>query len=409
MSLWQTLRVALRALVRNRTRSFLTALGVMIGVGAVIAMVAIGEGAKSAVEKVFAGMGTNLLVVMSGSMSTGGAMGGSGTSPTLTWGDFDAIRNEIGTVRAAAPALRSGAQLVSGELNWSTTVVGSTPEYLEVRNWAMESGSFFTQSDVDTGAKYVVLGQTVVDNLFGPHADPVGQSIRIKNIPFQVVGVLTRKGQSPMGSDYDDTAVIPASTFQAKIQGGLKQLLTGVVYVSATSPATMKQAEGQIADLLRERHRIEPGADDDFTVRNLSEIASAQQQGTKILTALLAAVAAVSLLIGGIGIMNIMLVSVTERTREIGIRMAVGAKPRHILAQFLAEAFVLSMAGGLIGVGLGVLAAQQLAEQFHWPLLIRTDMTLLSLGFSGVVGVLFGLYPALKASRLDPIQALRFE
>jgi putative ABC transport system permease protein len=409
MSLLSILRVASRALLRNRMRSFLTTLGVIIGVAAVIAMVAIGEGAKARVEQSFASMGTSLLIVMSGSSTSGGARGGFGSMPTLTWDDLQAIQAEVPSVRVAAPSLRSTAQLVYEDQNWSTSVTGTTPEYFEIRSWRMSKGAAFTQSDIDGSTKVAVLGQTVVTNLFGASADPVGQVFRIRNIPFQVVGVLERKGQSPMGQDYDDTVVIPSSTFQSKIQGGLQKYLSGAIMVSAVSPAATERAERDVANLLRDRHRIQPGSDDDFSIRNLTEIASAQQEGTRTLTLLLSSIAAVSLLVGGIGIMNIMLVSVTERTREIGLRMAVGAKPRDILSQFLVEALTLSVAGGLFGVGLGIGVARRLATQFDWPMLIRPDIVVISVAFSALVGIAFGLYPARKASLLDPIEALRYE
>jgi putative ABC transport system permease protein len=402
-------RLAGRALTRNKMRSFLTTLGVVIGVGAVIAMTAIGEGARLRVQQTFEAMGTNMLIVLPGSSATGGMQGGYGSQPTLTWEDLRSIRTELSTVRTAAPVLRASAVVQSEDQNWTTGIVGTTPEYFPIRNWGFAAGHAMTQEDVDSGAKVVLLGQTVVEKLFGAHANPVGQVVRIKMVPYQVVGVLTKKGQSPMGSDYDDTAIVPVTTFQAKVQGGLTQFLTGAIFVSAVSPEATPRAQQQIAGLLRDRHRLGPGIDDDFSLRNLSEVASAQAQGTAVLTTLLASIAGVSLLVGGIGIMNIMLVSVTERTREIGIRMAVGGRPADILAQFVTEALALSVGGGLIGVGLGLGIASLLAREFHWPTIIRAGTILLSMGFSALVGIIFGLYPAQKASRLDPIEALRFE
>jgi len=409
MSPLQTLRVAIRALLRNKLRAFLTTLGIIIGVSAVIAMVAIGEGAKARVEESFASMGSNLLVVLPGTTTAGGQRGGFGSMPTLTWDDLKAIQTEVPTVKYAAPQLRVNAQLLSEDQNWNTGVYGTTPQYFLVRNWPVSSGSEMSDSDVDTGAKVVFLGQTVVEKLFGQNTDPVGQIVRIKNIPFEVKGVLSRKGQSPTGQDYDDGVFIPLKTFQTKVQGGLSQFLNGVIYVGATSTAATSKAQQQVTNLLRDRHRIGPGTDDDFSIRNLTELASAQEQGTRTLTTLLASIAAVSLLVGGIGIMNIMLVSVTERTREIGIRMAVGANPADILAQFLVEALTLSFAGGVVGISLGILTARRLADQFGWPMLIRPDIVAIAVAFSGLVGVVFGLYPARKASQLDPIDALRFE
>ncbi len=405
----ETLRLASRALVRNTLRSLLTILGVVIGVGAVIAMVAIGEGAKRRVEQTFEAMGTNLLIVMSGSSAAGGMHGGFGSQPTLTWEDLKAVQRELPAVRTAAPVLRDAAPVQAEEQNWTTAILGTSPEYFDIRRWRTTSGRLIDASDVEAGAKVVLLGRTVVTKLYGAGADPVGQTVRIKRIPFSVVGVLEVKGQSPMGQDYDDTVVMPVTTYQAKVQGGLGKFVPGFFFVSATGPGETTRAQAQIEALLRDRHRIASGEDDDFSVRNLSEIATAQEQGTRVLTTLLASIAAVSLLVGGIGITNIMLVSVTERTREIGVRRAVGAKARDILAQFVVEALVLSLAGGVIGVLLGLGVAWQLSRSFHWPLVVRPAVIALAMGFSAAVGVGFGLYPARKASRLDPIDALRFE
>ena len=405
----QTLRVAVRALLRNKMRSFLTTLGIIIGVSAVIAMVAIGEGAKAMVEASFAAMGTNMLVVLPGSTTAGGQRGGFGSMPTLTWDDLRAIQSEVPSVKYAAPLLRSNAQLASEDQNWNTTVYGTTTDYFLIRDWPTASGSPMTEADVESGAKVVFLGETVVEKLFGPNTDPIGQLVRIKNVPFEVRGVLATKGQSPMGQDYDDAAFVPLKAFQTKIQGGLQQFIAGAIYVGATSTEATERAEQQVTSLLRDRHHIGPSAEDDFSIRNLTELANARQEGTKTLTTLLASIAAVSLLVGGIGIMNIMLVSVTERTREIGVRMAVGANPGNILAQFLVEALTLALAGGVIGVALGIAAAGRLAAEFSWPVLIRPDIVVVAVAFSALVGVVFGLYPARKASRLDPIDALRFE
>ncbi|HUL60325.1 MAG TPA: ABC transporter permease, partial [Anaeromyxobacteraceae bacterium] len=406
MNVLEILRVAFRALVRNKMRSFLTTLGIVIGVAAVIAMVAIGDGAKSKVEQAFAAMGSNMLILLPGSTTAGGVQGGFGSMPTLTWDDVRAIRSEAPAVRYVSPALRSTVQVVSEDQNWTTSVNGVAPEYFAIRDWRAARGALFSASDVDSGTKVVVLGQTVVDKVFGPNVDPTGLAVRIKNVPFDVVGVLAAKGQSPMGQDYDDAVFVPYSTFQAKIQGGLKNLVQGAVFVGSDSAAGTARAERQIRELLRDRHRLASGADDDFSIRNLTEMANATEEGTRTLTTLLAAIAAVSLLVGGIGIMNIMLVSVTERTREIGIRMAVGARGRDILLQFLVEALSLSAAGGAIGVALGLGLAMRLATSFGWPVLFRPDVVVIAVLFSALVGVGFGLYPAQKASRLDPIQAL---
>ncbi|HEX4339011.1 MAG TPA: ABC transporter permease [Polyangiaceae bacterium] len=409
MNLLQTLPVAARALLRNKTRSFLTALGVVIGVASVISMVAIGEGAKAGVEKVFSAMGTNLLMVMSGSTSSGGVMGGFGSMPTLTWDDLTAIKTEVPSVRTAAPQLNTRSSIVGEELNWYTQITGTTPDYFTIRSWSLGTGSLISDSDVDTGNKVIVLGQTVADKMFGSSDAAIGQTVRIRAIPFSVIGVLAPKGQSPVGQDYDDAAFIPVTTYQAKIQGGLQKFIAGMIVVSAVTPDDTTRAERAISGLLRDRHHIAAGVDDDFQIRNLAEIAAAQQQGTQTLTSLLAAIAIVSLLVGGIGIMNIMLVSVTERTREIGVRMAVGAKPWHILAQFLVEAVALSMMGGLVGVMLGTGVATWLSKKLGWTLVLRPDIAIVAVGFSAFVGVIFGLYPAQKASQLDPIDALRYE
>jgi putative ABC transport system permease protein len=409
MNLLHTLRVALRALMRNKMRSFLTTLGMIIGVAAVIFSVAVGEGAKAKVEEAFASMGSNLLIVLPGSNTSGGARGGSGSQPTLTWDDMKAIRAEVPGVRFVAPRLHTTGQVVTEDQNWATMITGTTPEFFEIRNWPIRLGSGITPEDTDAGAKVTVLGETVAANLFGASADPVGQSVRIQNVPFRVVGVAERKGQSPGGSDYDDVVYVPVSTFLAKIQGGLQNYLAGTIMVEVTGDGETSAVAARIAELLRDRHNIAAGADDDFTVKNLTETANRKEESTQALTLLLASIAAVSLLVGGIGIMNIMLVSVTERTREIGVRVAVGAKPRHILIQFLIESLALSVMGGLAGVGLGLVGAQRLALRFAWPMLVRVDVIGLAVGFSALVGIAFGLYPAYKAARLDPIVALRYE
>jgi putative ABC transport system permease protein len=404
-----TFLLAARALLRSKTRSLLTALGVIIGVAAVIATVAMGEGARARVEEAFASLGTNLLIILPGSTRTGGVQGGFGSASTLTWDDLKAIQSEISSVKYVAPLLRGSAQVVSDEQNWSTQIYGTTPDYFGIRQWAASSGSLLSNANEDPAAKIAVLGQTVVDHLFGEGVDPVGKIVRIRNVPFQVIGVLARKGQSPQGQDYDDGIYLPVKSYQAKIQGGLANYVPGTIFVGASSAEGTSRAQRQVTELLRDRHRIAAGAADDFSIRNLTETASAQDDSARALTMLLAGVAAVSLLVGGIGIMNIMLVSVTERTREIGVRMAVGAKPWHILAQFLTESLVLSALAGCIGVGLGLAASGKLAAHFSWPSLVRADVPLVAMGFSVLVGVVFGIYPAFKASRLNPIDALRYE
>jgi putative ABC transport system permease protein len=410
MNILETLSLAVRSLLRSKMRSFLTALGIIIGVGAVIAMVAIGDGARANVQKVFDSMGTNLLIVMPGSTNSGGARGGFGSQPTITWDDLEAIRTQVPSVRAAAPEMRTNTQVFSEDQNWTTSVTGTTPDFFDVRVWTIAKGRRFTEADVEAGAKVAVIGQTVVEKLYGAGFDPVGQVIRIKKTPFTIIGMTARKGQSPMGQDYDDSILIPATSFQRQVQSqSLGKYLSGIIYVQAEASSGTAKAQQGVTELLRERHRISEGEANDFDIRDLSELANSRQQSTETLSLLLASIAAVSLVVGGIGIMNIMLVSVTERTREIGVRVAVGARPQDILLQFLIEALALSLLGGLIGTAAGLGIARLLAAQFQWPLLVRPDVIFLALGFSALVGVGFGLYPARKASRLDPIDALRYE
>jgi putative ABC transport system permease protein len=406
---FETIRMAVRALLRNKLRSFLTTLGIIIGVFAVIAMVAIGEGAKVQVEQTFASMGSNIVIVMPGTSTQGGAMGGMGSMPTLTWDDLKALRNEASALKAVAVQMRTAAQVQSDDQNWTTSIIGSSPEIFEIRSWTIEDGLPFTASDVDVGAKVAVVGRTVVDKLFGATADAVGHTIRIKGVPFQIVGVLSKKGQSAMGQDQDDQIFVPQTTWQSKIQGGLQKFIQGAIFASAVSAEATPRAEAQIKDILRDRHHIDVGMDDDFSVRNLSDMANAVESSTRVFTGLLASIAAISLLVGGIGIMNIMLVSVTERTREIGLRMAVGARRRHILAQFLVEALTLAVAGGIVGMVGGYYAAQALSQAFGWPMLFRVETVFLAVGFSAAVGIVFGIFPARKAAQLDPITALRYE
>jgi putative ABC transport system permease protein len=398
-------RVALRALVLHKLRSFLTILGVVIGVAAVIAMVAIGEGAKAQVQEQFDKMGTNMLVVRSGSSTAGGARGGAGSQPTLTWDDVDAIRGEAPSVTLVAPDMRTNAQVVAEGANWATSVEGTTADFFTIRNWGVDSGALFTAEDVTGSAKVAVIGRTVADNLFGAGSNPVGLVVRINNVPFSIIGVAAKKGQSAFGQDYDDAVFVPVTAFQSKIQGGATKYLRGSVYLGAASSEDTRRAQAEVTDLLRARHR---GADD-FTVQNLEEVATARQEGTATMTRLLAGIAFVSLLVGGIGIMNIMLVSVTERTREIGLRMAIGARPHAVRLQFVIEAVLLSLVGGLVGVALGIGAAEYLAAAMSWPAKVVPGIVFVALGTSAFIGIAFGFYPAHKASRLDPIQALRFE
>ncbi len=412
MTLFLTLRIAARALLLNKTRSFLTMLGIIIGVGSVIAMAAIGAGAREQVRASFATMGANLLIITGGSSSRSGGRGGWGSQATVTWDDFKTIQTDVPSVRLAAPLLRSNGTLVADEQNWTTSVQGTTPDYFDLRSWALSSGTRFDAAEAAGGAKVVVLGQTVVGKLWGEGADPVGRSVRISNIPFEVIGVLAKLGQSPYGTDYDDCAMMPVTTFMAKIQGG-SNALNGWVIVGASSSDGTGVAQRQLTSLLRDRHHLDADPTDprpdDFQIRNLTEMASAEAEGTSTITNLLAAIAGVSMMVGGIGIMNIMLVSVSERTREIGLRLAVGATPANILWQFLVEALLLASVGGFVGIGLGVGAASRLAHAYGWPLLIDPDVVVGVVCFSAVVGVIFGLYPARHASQLDPIEALRSE
>jgi putative ABC transport system permease protein len=403
------IKIALRALRRNALRSLLTTLGIIIGVAAVIAMVSIGQGASVSVQAKIASLGNNMLVILSGSTTQAGVRTGSSGAPTLTVSDARAILRECPAVRVVTYTRRQVQQIVAGNQNWSTAVNGVTPEYQEVRDWPLAAGRFLSRQDEQSAATTVVLGQTVVDNLFGPGQNPLDQLVRIKNVPFRVVGILTVKGQTPQGSDQDDIVLIPFSTAERRVLGTQKLGVVGTIQASAVSAEAIPEAISQITALLRERHRLKRGQANDFTIRNLSDVASAAESTSRTMSILLASVASVSMLVGGIGIMNIMLVSVTERTREIGIRLAVGAKGWHILTQFLMEAIVLSAIGGLCGVVVGVVSARVVSALTGWPMLIPLEAVLLAGGFSGTVGVFFGFYPARKAARLDPIQALRHE
>jgi putative ABC transport system permease protein len=410
MDVIELLDGALRSLLRNKMRSLLTSLGMTIGIGAVIAMVVIGHGARARVEQAFAAMGENVLIITSGTTKFGGAKGGAGTLPTLTFADLAAIREELPSVKAAAPQLKITAPVLSAEQNWTTQVNGTSPEYFEIRSWAASSGSCFDAADVDGAHKVAVIGRTVVEKLFGSaDANVVGKTIRVRDVPLQIVGVLEKKGQSPSGFDFDDQLFVPVSTYQRQIAGGMHAYLKGAIVLSATATAGTALAQSDLESLLRERHHLAPEVEPDFLIKNLDEIARAKEESTETLTTFLAGVAAVSLLVGGIGIMNIMLVSVTERTREIGLRMALGARPRDILAQFLVEALALAAIGGLLGVALGLIGAERLASRFEWPIKIEPLVPCIAVGFSALVGIVFGVYPARKASRLDPIEALRYE
>ena len=407
MSLLRTIVVALTALARTKTRSILTMLGVIIGVGAVIAMVSVGEGAKARVAAQFQAMGTSTLIVSGGSSQAGGARGGAGSRLTLTWEDLEAVK-QLPEVAAAAPQLRGNAQVLSETSNWQTQINASTPDWFTVRSWKVTAGEPFTAADVAGARKVAVIGKTVAANLFADE-DPVGATIRIDRTPFTVVGVLEGKGTSAFGSDNDDVIVVPTKTYLSKLSGGNARYLSGQIMVMAPAPERTTAAKEAIEGLLRERHKIRPGADDDFTVRDLTSVAKAQAESASTITSLLAGVALVSLLVGGIGIMNIMLVSVTERTREIGLRMAVGAKPTSVRLQFLVEAMVLSLVGGFVGIAAGLGAGAYLASSFGFSLPVRPDIVVLAVAVSAAVGIGFGFYPAHRASRMDPITALRHE
>ena len=406
----QSARVALRALRVNKLRSALTMLGIIIGVGAVIAMVGVGAGAQARVAEQIRSLGSNLVVVLSGSTTAGGIRMGQGSQLTITEDDALAIGREIAAVQASAPSMRGSAQIVYGNLNWGTGIQGVTPEYFEAREWGIEYGRFLTAEDVDGATKVVLLGQTTAQNLFGD-LDPLGQIVRIKKVPFTVVGVLERKGQNSWGQDQDDVAVIPLTTAKKKVLGvsQANARSVGSISVKIRAGEDMAEAEAQMRALLRQRHRLQPYQDDDFTIRNLSELLQTQEESSKVMTYLLAAIASVSLLVGGIGIMNIMLVSVTERTREIGLRMAVGARGRDILLQFLVEAVTLSMIGGIIGIVLGLASSQAISQFAEWRTQVPAESVAIAFGFAAAVGVFFGFYPARKAARLDPIEALRYE
>jgi putative ABC transport system permease protein len=400
-----TLRIALRALRRNKLRSFLTMLGIIIGVGAVIAMVAIGEGAKATIRSQIASLGTNVLIVLPGTLTQGGVRTGSGAAITLMDGDAKAMMQELPSVAFASPALRRQDQVVAGNLNWFTLAQGVAPEFQHVRDWQLMEGRFIHEGDIESAAKVAVLGQTVVDKLFG-NDDPIDSVIRIRNIPFRVVGTLAPKGQSSQGTDQDDTVMIPYTTMQKRL---MRITHVQSIVVSAVSADRVQEAQEQIAALLRQRHRIGPDRDDDFTIRNLSDIAQAATSSAQVMAVLLGIVASISLVVGGIGIMNIMLVSVTERTREIGIRMAVGARSRDIMLQFLVEAVVMAATGGILGILLGIGSSEILNQWAQWPILISPDIVMVAFLFSGAVGVFFGFYPAQRAAHLDPIEALRYE
>jgi putative ABC transport system permease protein len=399
------LRIALTALRRNKLRTGLTMLGIIIGVGAVVAMVALGTGAQASIQQQVQSAGTNLVMVMAGNFSAGGVRGGQGTATGLTTDDARAMRDVPG-VQYVAAAVNTRAQIVAGNQNWNTRIEGTDVEMPLIRTWPQKFGAFFTPQDVSASTKVAVLGTVVSDTLFGEGIDPTGQIVRIRNQPFRVAGVLASKGQSAMGQDQDDVVFVPYTTVQKKLLG-IQHIMS--VQVSARSAGETESTGEAIAALLRVRHKIQPGEPDDFMVRNLQELATVLTGTAQTMTVLLAAIAAVSLLVGGIGIMNIMLVSVTERTREIGLRLAIGAKARDVLRQFIVEALVIGLIGGIAGVGLGYAASATVRVVMQWPTSVTAGSVLLAFGFSAAIGVFFGYYPARRAAGLDPIDALRYE
>jgi putative ABC transport system permease protein len=410
MNVLASARIAVRALRVNKLRSALTMLGIVIGVGAVITMVAVGAGAQARVAEQIQSLGANVIIIWPGTVTQSGARLGAGARATLSEDDAWAVQREIPLVEVVAPYVRGNAQVVASNLNWWTGILGVTPEYFPARDWDVISGRMLTQEEVDGASKVALVGQTVARNLFGDE-DPIGQVIRIKKVPFTIIGVMDRKGQTTWGQDQDDQILIPLSTAKSKVLGGnqAKGRAVGSISIKVRDASLMKAAETEVRGLLRQRHRLQSYEDDDFNLRNLAEVLQSQEAASRVLTMLLAAIASVSLLVGGIGIMNIMLVSVTERTREIGLRMAVGARGRDILAQFLVEAVTLSLIGGGIGVGAGLLGSYAIAYFAEWRTLLQIDAVLVAFGFSAAVGIFFGFYPARKAAGLNPIDALRYE
>ncbi|MEK7676956.1 MAG: ABC transporter permease [Verrucomicrobiota bacterium] len=405
MKLLATIRIALRALRRNALRSLLTMLGIVIGVGAVIAMLAIGNGAKARIEAQIASLGQNVILVLAGNVTRGGISQGFGSAGTLTKEDYRALRREIAGIAGVSPEVRAPGQIAAGNQNINSAVIGVSEDYLEIRSWPLTDGLNFTDADVRSAAKVALIGKTTAQNLFGED-DPVGKIIRIRNAPYRVIGLLSSKGMSMVGQDQDDIVLIPHTSAMVRLTGGT---VFRAFNVKAQSPELVTDVQTQITGLLRQRHRITAAKDDDFLVRTQQEIASTATSTSKVLTVLLGSIAGVSLLVGGIGIMNIMLVSVIERTREIGVRLSVGARSRDILRQFLVEAITLSLVGGLIGILLGLGSAEVLSDKFGWNTLVSTNSVLLAFGFSAAIGVFFGYYPARKAAHLDPIEALRYE
>jgi len=405
MRLLVLIKVALKAITKNKMRSLLTMLGIIIGVGAVIVMVAIGEGAQASVESQISQLGTNLIIIFPGASKQGMVSMGAGSNSRLTLDDLEKLQKNTTMLSGISPIIRAGVQVIGGAGNWSTAVSGVSPDFLQIRQWDLQSGEFFTTQDVRTQAKVCVIGQTIAKNLF-PNDDPVGQQIRLRSVPFRIIGVLLEKGQSASGDDQDDIILAPYTTVQFRLSGwrGIRQILC-----SASTEEIMPQAQEELRQIMREAHKIPVGEDDDFTIRNQTDIAEAAAQTTKVMTFLLAAIASISLVVGGIGIMNIMLVSVTERTREIGIRMAIGARESDIMIQFLIEAITLSLSGGILGILFGIAGTYLVKEFGGWNTVISPATIVISFAFSGVIGIFFGFYPARKAASLNPIDALHFE
>ena len=399
------LKIAIKSILKSRMRSLLTALGIIIGVAAVVVMVAVGDGAQLVVEEQISSLGSNLIIITPGTSNTGGVRGGSGTFNRFTLDDADKIKKEATLITGVSPLVRSGGQVIGGVGNWFTQIQGVSADYLDIRSWKLKSGEFFTDRDVTARAKVCVLGSEVVENLF-PDEDPVGKQIRIKSVPFKVIGVLESKGQTSVGTSNDDIILAPSKTVLDRLSGGR---FISSIQASAISSEKNQQAQEELRTVMRESHKIEQGEDDDFTIKDQSDIAEAQTETSRVLTYLLASVAGVSLIVGGIGIMNIMLVSVTERTREIGIRLSIGARASDILVQFLTEATVLSLAGGIIGVLLSVLITYIINNYTSQTAYIRPQIIMIAFGFAGAIGIFFGFYPARKAAALNPIDALRYE
>jgi putative ABC transport system permease protein len=405
MRSWEILRIAFDALLKNKMRSLLTMLGIIIGVTAVIAMVAIGQGATASVESQINSLGTNVLLIFPGTTTRGGVSAGAATNTTLTEEDAKAVKEQCPAVSLVSPILRIGGQVVYGNMNWGTVLQGGAVDFFSIRDWRVEEGDMFTEQDVRAATKVCLLGKTVIQQLFESE-NPIGQTIRIRNIPFKVLGTLKSKGQNIMGQDQDDIIILPYTTLQKRLMGSTRNW--GFI-TSAVSKEKISEAQQQITELLRVRHKLQPEEDNDFTIRTQTDIAETASATTKIMTLLLGSIAGVSLIVGGIGIMNIMLVSVTERTREIGIRKAIGAKRRDILQQFLIEAIVMGIVGGIIGIGVGISVSNLIAKFAQWPVFVSPLSIILAVSFSAAVGIFFGYYPARKASSLNPIEALRYE